>query len=560
MGHLLGACPGLKVLATSRVPLRVRAEREYPVLPLALPRRDPPLSAEQLSRYEAVRLFIERAQAVKPDFAVDNENAAAVVEICHRLDGLPLAIELAAARVRMLPPEALLARLEQRLPLLTGGARDAPERQRTLRNTIAWSHDLLREEERALFRRLAVFAGGMTLEAIEAVVNPVGDLDVFGGVERLIEHSLLRQDLETGDDPRFTMLETIREFGWERLRESGEVPEMRARHAAYFAALTEQADDEGRGPMGSVWMERCRLELPNIRAALSWAESGEGDPVLGLRTAAGLRMFWTFQRVAEGRDWLERLLKRGQEAPTAVRAKAMLVLGYLFIFARDFPRAERWLGASDALYVDLHDALGVTHTTYARGLLAERQDDLDPAERLLTAAMTDFSRRGMPAWEANSRFCLSNVAIKRHDYDRARAELEAALQLHERTGWGSGRAVVLGNLSWVATLQGDLDRAEEIGREALALGWESNDHFRLVEELVGLAWIAAQRGKGPRAARLGGAAAALGEMIGYDMRTSDHPDLDAVVKNLLGDAFAAAWQAGRSLTPEEAVTVALNVD
>jgi predicted ATPase/class 3 adenylate cyclase len=559
VGELLGTCPGLTVLATSRAPLRLRAEREYPVLPLGLPQRHPLPPLEQLSQYEAVRLFIERAQAVKPDFTIDDGNAPAVVEICHRLDGLPLAIELAAARVRMLPPEALLARLEQRLPLLTGGARDAPERQRTLRNTIAWSYDLLSEDKQALFRRLAVFADGMTLEAAEAVVNPAGDLDVFGGVERLVEHSLLRQDMGTAAEPRFMLLETILEFAWERLSESGQEEEMRERHAAYFAALTEQAEDEGRGPKGSAWIERCRLELPNIRAALGWAESSEGAPGLGLRIAAALRLFWTFRALAEGRNWLERLLARGGEVPTVVRAKALLVLGYLLIFVPGSPSAERQLDESQALYTDLQDALGLTHVTFVRGILADGLGHADRAEALLTDALQDFSARGMTVWEGNCRFWLANVAIQRQDYQRARTLLEEALQHMERTGWGSGKAFVLGNLSWIASLQGDLDRAEEIGREALALGWESNDHFRLVDVLVELAWIAAQRGEGQRAARLGGAAFALGETIGYNLRTTDHPDLDTVVQTLLGDAFAAAWHGGQALTPEEAIAEALDV-
>ena len=205
VGNLLASAPGLKVLATSRMPLHLRAEHEYPVPPLGLPRRTPPPPLEQLSQFEAVRLFIARAQAVKPDFAITNDNAPAVAEICWRLDGLPLAIELAAARVRMLSPQAMLARLEQRLPFLTGGARDAPQRQRTLRDTIAWSYDLLQPEDQVLFRRLAVFVGGCTLEAAEAVTNPDGALDVFGGMERLGEHSLLRQDEGLGGEPRLAI-------------------------------------------------------------------------------------------------------------------------------------------------------------------------------------------------------------------------------------------------------------------------------------------------------------------------------------------------------------------
>ena len=269
VGELLGVAPKLKVLVTSRVPLRLRAEREYPVPPLGLPRRKPPPTPEQLSQYEAVRLFIERAQAVKPDFAVDNANAPALAEICHRLDGLPLAIELAAARVRMLSPQAMLARLEQRLPMLTGGARDAPERQRTLRDTIAWSYDLLEPDEQVLFRRLAVFVGGATFEAVEAVANPDGDLDVFGGLERLLEHSLLRQEEGPEGEPRFTMLETIREFGLEQLAQNDEETEARNRHVVLFQALIENSDEELSGPDQSSWFARLDADHDNLQLAMS---------------------------------------------------------------------------------------------------------------------------------------------------------------------------------------------------------------------------------------------------------------------------------------------------
>jgi predicted ATPase len=235
--ELLSGSSGLKVLVTSRMVLHLRAEREYPVPPLGLPRRKPPPTLEQMTQYEAVRLFVERAQAAKPGFSVDNANAPAVVEICHRVDGLPLAIELAAARIRMLPPQALLSRLQKRLPLLTGGAQDLPDRQQTLRQAIAWSHDLLGMEEQILFHRLAAFGGGWTLETAEPVGNPDGDLDVFGALERLVAHSLVRQSETAEGEPRFSMLETIREFGLEQLEASGEAAETRRHHANLMLSL-----------------------------------------------------------------------------------------------------------------------------------------------------------------------------------------------------------------------------------------------------------------------------------------------------------------------------------
>jgi predicted ATPase/class 3 adenylate cyclase len=239
ISDLLRVCPEVKILATSRAPLHLRGEREFPVHPLTVPDPSQRESTAQLTQYEAVRLFVERAQAAKPDFTLNDENAAAVVEICRRLDGLPLAIELAAARIKLLPPQALLERLGERLKVLTGGARDAPARQRTLRDAIAWSHDLLSEDNQTLFRRLAVFAGGCTLEAVEAVTNSTGDLDTFEGMAALVDESLLRQVEESGGDPRFYLLETVREFGLERLATSTEAATIRQAHATYFAGLTE---------------------------------------------------------------------------------------------------------------------------------------------------------------------------------------------------------------------------------------------------------------------------------------------------------------------------------
>ncbi|MBA3415204.1 MAG: adenylate/guanylate cyclase domain-containing protein, partial [Chloroflexia bacterium] len=330
---LLGSAPRLKVLATSRMPLHLRAEHEYPVPPLGLPRRTPPPPLAQLTQFEAVRLFSGRAQAVKPDFAIDNDNASAVAEICWRLDGLPLAIELAAARVRMLSPQAMLARLDQRLPFLTGGARDAPHRHRTLRDTIAWSYDLLQPEHQVLFRRLAVFVGGCALEAAEAVTNPDRELDVLGGMERVGEHSLLRQDEGLGGEPRLAMLETVREYGLERLVASGEADPARERHAGHFAAL-------GDGIERVFWarpeplLATLEAEADNLRAALGWA-AGQGKAETGLRLGIAFGML-ALQRgmPAEGREWLRRVQALGGGEPP-LRARALTTLGWIALYQDD---------------------------------------------------------------------------------------------------------------------------------------------------------------------------------------------------------------------------------
>src|SRR5215216_756370 len=290
---LLSAAPGLKVLATSRTALRLYGEHEFPVPPLSLPDTGSLPPIEGLTRFEAVRLFVDRARAIRPDFSLTEENASAVIEICSRLDGLPLAIELAAARIKLLPPQAMLSRLDNRLKLLTGGARNLPERQRTLRNAIAWSYEMLDEGEKTLFARLAVFSGGSTLEGIEAVCDPQGDLPVeaLEGVSSLLDKSLLRQEEGQGAEPRLMMLETIREFASQRLEESGEAEQLRKSHADYCIALAEEAEAGLQGSEQESWLERLDPEHDNMRSALAWAME-QGMTELGLFLAGALRPFW----------------------------------------------------------------------------------------------------------------------------------------------------------------------------------------------------------------------------------------------------------------------------
>jgi predicted ATPase len=561
IGALLGAAPGLKVLATSRIPLRLQAEQEYPVPPLGLPRRKPAPSPAQLSQYEAVRLFIARAQAVKPNFAVDNANAPAIAEICHRLDGLPLAIELAAARVRMLSPQAMLARLEQRLPMLTGGARDAPERQRTLRNAIAWSYDLLSSEEQALFRCLAVFAGGATFEAIETVANPDGDLDVFGGLERLLEQSLLRQQEDAEGQPRFSMLETIREFGWEQLAATGEDEQVHGQHVACFLTLAETAELSLFGrPEEAAWLDRLEIEHDNLRAALRWTL--EQEPEIALRLCGAIWWFWFVRgHLEEGERWLERALDRDGQVPQGVRAKALAGAGTL---------ASR----------KGHDSLGMAR---------------------LEEALTLFRRLGDRAWTARVLNNLGNEVQTAGDTERARALFEEALALRRELGdhWGSG--IVLGNLGFWAMSQGDLARAAELTEEALAEFRHVGDPRNIAWALNQLADMALRQGDVSRAAalsaegltlwsehrdpaivavacdvparialvngpvkqsaRLFAAAEELCARIGSAPPSTDVADytevLGAVRDRLGGAEFAEAWESGRALTADDAVAEAL---
>ena len=344
VAELLSAAPNLKVLATSRIPLRLYGEYEYSVPPLALPDPGRPPSVERLTHYETVRLFIERAQAAKADFSVTNDNAPAVAEICYRLDGLPLAIELAAARIKLLTPQAMLGRLGNRLKLLTGGARDLPERQRTLKSTIEWSYGLLEEDEKVLFARLSVFAGGRTMEAIEAICDAEDDLpvDVLDGLASLVDKSLLKQEEGVGGEPRFVMLETIHEFAREKLQESEEGEDIRRLHAEYFLALAEEGDPGlEEGSQQPVWLERLEEEHDNMRRALSWSLGQGQDSELALRIGAALGEFWYLRGYwSEGRRWLEEALAKSSPAPTAARARALQRVSWLTYLQGDLDRAK----------------------------------------------------------------------------------------------------------------------------------------------------------------------------------------------------------------------------
>jgi len=476
VADLLAASASLTVLATSRAPLRLRAEQEWEVPPLALPRRPPPPpTAEQLSPYAAVRLFVERAQAVRPDFAVDNASAPAVAEICWRLDGLPLAIELAAARVRLFPPEALLARLEKRLPFLTGGARDAPARQRTLRDAIAWSHDLLDPEEQAVFRRLGVFVGGFTLEAAEAVVNPDGALDVVGLVERLCEHSLLRTEDGTGDEPRFGILETVREFAAERLTESGEEEVTRDAHAAFLTELVERARVGMEGPDEAAWHARLSVEHGNVRVALGWLlERQKAETALAMAT--GVRRFWEFRyHYAEGISWLERALEAAGPTPTSVRAWGLRSLGNLVFVNGDARRAIALYEEALAIFRAGGDDAGVNIALASLAIGRATLGELTAARAAAEEGLAVSRRIGNERGEAYALRGIGFAASVAGDLPAAVAAYEAALTIFRRLGELWADLNTLTELGWVALQQGSIRRARDIGEEAKGHAREQGD-------------------------------------------------------------------------------------
>ena len=400
LAELLTACPGLKVLVTSRAALHLSGEHEFPVPPLELPDPKHLPDLETLSQYEAVTLFIQRARAARPDFQVTNASAPAVAELCARLDGLPLAIELAAARVKLLSPQALLARLGRRLNLLTGGARDLPARQQTLRSAIDWSYELLEPDEQAMFARLAVFVGGCTLEAVEAVCHPGVDrpLEVLDGLALLVDRSLLRQVEGTEGEPRFGMLETIREYAAERFEESGDAETWRQRHAGYYLALAEQAAPELLGPQQGTWLERLEREHDNLRAALGWALE-HGGATLGLRLAVALGHFWAVRgHLSEGQAWLERALSRWSEAPAPARAGALSAAGHLAYIKGEYERAATLHEESLSVQRALGDQRGVALSLHNLGRVAHYSGDFERAAALYDESLAIRASIGGRTW------------------------------------------------------------------------------------------------------------------------------------------------------------------
>ena len=465
VSRLLAAAPGVKALVTSRQVLRARGEIAFPVPPMELPAPGAPLTPDEAMAYEAVRLFVDRADDVSHGFALDAENVEAVVEVCRRFDGLPLAIELAAARVRTLPPAALLERMTRRLPMLTGGPRDAPERQRTLRATISFSYDQLSEAERRLFARFAVFDGVTYLDAIESVL---GDGDgLLDGVAALVDASLL---MRVGpDEEAYLMLETLREFAAERLAEDPDAAELRRRHAAFFVVYAGLAGEALRGPEQLHWLRRMRASDGNLRAALTWLlGSGRGEETL--RLAADLRPYWhRLGALSEGRRWLGRALEAGKDAPPALRAAATLADGVLAWRQGDLDGARPRLEEALAVARELGDDVSAITALRSLGALAQNSADYEDARRLMGESIDLARKLGSVEAEANTYLSLGNVALDLGRHDEAAAHYRRSRDLSAALSDTLGYAYAVDNLSVLAWHRGDLDEAERLADEVMVL-------------------------------------------------------------------------------------------
>jgi predicted ATPase/DNA-binding CsgD family transcriptional regulator len=562
VGELLSAAPGVKVLVTSREALRVYGEQEYAVPPMKLPDLEQIEPLYVLGQYEAVELFCQRAGAVKSDFSLTEENILSVSEICARLDGLPLAIELAAARSKLLSPENMCARLDSRLLTLSGGARDLPARLQTLRAAVDWSYDLLDSEEKTLFARLAVFQGGRSVEAVEAICGHGLAIDVLEGLESLLNKSLLGQDVGLDGEPRFVMLEMLHEYARERLQESGEAEDIQRRHAEYFLELAERAEPEMRRAGYVYWSRRLRDEHNNSRAALAWL-LGNGDAELGLRLAGALRDFWYYGgHSSEGLAWTQRALKKAEKSPLAVRAQALNAAGWLSFELDKHEQGKIYNSEALALFRDLEDEVNTAWAltflgTQVRALPGGPKEGLGLCEEGLALFRRLDDKPGI-IWALNA---LGELARMDGDYALAGRVYEESLAIARKEGDKLRQALPLHNLGYVAQHAGDYERAESTMLEGLALLLELENTRYIPQDLASLAGPIASQGNAKKAARLLGASEALLEKTGMVPQAGDQFEIEryeASVREQLDEAaFEAAWAEGRAMSLEEAVAYAL---
>jgi predicted ATPase len=603
IARLLATSPKLKIVVTSQSPLHVYGEYEFPVPPLALPDLKCIPALEVLSRLPAVALFVERAQAVRPEFALTRENAPAVAAICARLDGLPLAIELAAARIKLLPPSAMLIRLESRLNLLTGGARDLPTRQQTLRSTVDWSYGLLNASEQTLFRRLSVFTGGCTLEAAEAVCDTKGDLglDILDGMASMVDKSLAQQVEQVDAETRFIMLSTIREYAIERLAESSDEAAARRAHAAYYLVLAEEgAEDVVAHPE---WLDRFEIDHDNFRLALDYLIK-TGDAEWGLRLGAALFRFWeTREYLSEGRDAITRLLDmEGTAARPKLRARLLFAAAVLAGEEGDYVSARQLFEDSLEQCLSINDDRGVAVAINALAVNARDRGELPEAALLFERCLAIWKDLGDSADIARALSNLANVAKLQGEYARASSLYDECLIMFRKAGDGAGVAWTLNCQGDVAREKADLVAARSFCEQSLATFRQLRDDWGIASALSDLASLCSDQGNDGEARRLysesiqmfkvlghkrgiarvleclaataaaqsnaveslhlAGAAAALRQRLNAPLTPTEQPRLEKALefaRRTLGDAAGlTAWMEGWAMPIEQAIREALN--
>lgn len=562
VGHLLDRCRELHVLVTSRVPLHLSREREYPVPPMGVPDLENLPALEDLSQYESIALFCQQARAVKPGFTLTPENAAAVAEICARLDGLPLAIELAAARTKLFPPRSLLSRLESRLSLLTSGARDRPAKQQTLRAAIDWSYSLLTGEEQRLFARLGVFSGGWTLEAAEYVGNAAEDLDVLETTASLVDKSLVRQEGE--DEPRFSLLETIREYALERLGASPEAEPIHQRHAAYYLNLGETAEPDLQGEQADAWMARLEAERDNLRAALTWFQQ-RAEVEEELRLAAALEYYWrAMGRLSEGRHWLDSGQSRGEGVSVPVRIKALASTGSLALMQGDHERVVTSMEELLRLARQHGDSVNIRTALSLLAVAAYAREDHHRAARYLQENLITARASGSQADVARALLDLGLARSEIGNFSEAAALIEDARVLYQAEGNTVWETIAVGSLGYICLLMEEWQRAQALLVTYLRMAQQIGDTLNLVSALEGLAVLAAHENEMGQAVRLFAAAHVVRESTGARLLSPrNHAMIQGAAtstRRILGEAdWEEAWNEGRHMTLDEAAALAMTV-
>ncbi|CAN5600671.1 hypothetical protein BH24CHL1_BH24CHL1_03960 [soil metagenome] len=561
VSELLASSPTLNVLVTSRARLQIHAEHEYPLSPLRIPSREGVPSHEHADAYSAIQLFVERSRQVNPDFSLTSDNVKAITTICTQLDGLPLAIELAVTRIKVLTPQQMLPRLLHRFEFLTEGLQDAPDRHRTMRAAIGGSYDLLHSEEQELLRRLSVFVGGWTFEAAEAVAPP--GVDVLDGLSTLANNSLIHHSTQANGLSRFRILETVREFGLELLHHLGEYDDLRDQHASYFLQLAEEAEPELKGPRQVEWLAILGNELANFQAALEWSVRPDVDPEIALRLAGALSWFWESRgHVSEGRHWLNRALSKGS-AKQKIQLKALAGAGWLAHIQHDSSTARAILHECLDIARETGDRWTTAWAFHLLGRVAYFDGDAETArafgEQSLSLAR-DVDDQWIVAW------ALHLLALAAHiegDFNTARRCYEESLEIRQEIGYPEGIGTVTGLLGMLALREGDHDRALRLLRTSLMTNRDLGARWLTINMVANIVTIAAIYGDPIRAARLAGFVAAMSDSVGASpipIAESTFQEGLSAARRALGDgAYEHSWSDGQSLSMDEAIDEALSV-
>jgi predicted ATPase/class 3 adenylate cyclase len=559
---LLRACPKLRILASSREGLGIGGEQTHRVPSLSLPDARHLLPLERLQEFEAVQLFADRAALCQPSFTVTSANAASVVEVCQRLGGIPLAIELAAARLKMLPVEQIVRRLDDRFRLLTGGSRTALPRQQTLQACIDWSYDLLSEPERALLRRLSVFAGGWSLEAAEAVCGGDGveEGDVLDLLAGLVDKSLVVYE-EREAKARYRLPETIRQYAVERLVESGETVRLRQRHLGFYLPLAEEVARHLYRAGQAIYQKQLERDHENLRAALEWSLTGDGGVEAALRLAGALGEFWTIgSHLREGRDWVMKALARGRNAPPLVLARAAIA-GSSCAFHCDYELAG-FLAEEALRYArEAKDRWAIALALFGVAFMAVGRDEFEEARARAEEGMVLAQEEGDRWLVGRHLVPLGLIAWVRGDYAASRTLFQETLKISRELADEWHIAMTLSTLAFVTRGDGDNEEARALHLEGLPLGQRLGDRRGIGWHLVGMAGVEVEQGRAEHAARLLGAAAAVLDAAGSTLPPILQREHDHTVEQTRslsgGEAFAAAWAEGRALSLEEAIRYAL---